>query len=262
MKISASSRLLLAFVAFALTVPVSARQDRAPDKEPIIKKSTVAYYRLKSEGLTGFQCVATPDWEKFISENFKMAEALPQSLVNKLKLVQANLSISDTGVLSTTFFLADGSQLEDSISEATGGLAEMLNSFLQAWWPYVFDNSLGDFDTVGLKKEGSGHRIRQKEGDTELSLLFDKDSVISEVNTTSPGGSVFTKPKFTSTAKGLLLTNLESDITSTQQHVSITVEYQDIDGFKLPAKLADRMTSPTMNVSLDVTFSKYKVSKR
>ena len=264
MKTSVSFRLLLAFVALALTVSVSARQGRASDKPTIIKKGPVAYYRLKSEGLIGFQCVATPDWEKFISENFKTAEveALPQSLVNKLKLLQANLSMSDTGAASTTFFLTDGSQFEDRISAVTSSLEETLNTFLEAWWPYVFDSSLGDIDTRGLKKEGPGYRSRQKEGDTELSLLFDKDSVISEVNTTSPGGNVFTKPKFISTAKGLLLTNLESDITSTREHVSITVEYQDIEGFKLPAKLADRITSPRMNVSLDVAFSKYKVSKR
>jgi len=255
-------RLLLAILVFSLTVPVIAgQQGSSPDRQAIIKKGAAAYYSLKNLGLTGFECVATPDWDKFLAENLKN-DPPAETLVRKFKLVRGRVSISETGAPATTIFLTDGSQVDESMTQMTDGLEQMLNGYLQSWWPFVFENPLAELDaTTEIKEEGSGYRIHQKQGASEVSILITKDSVMTVLEVVLPGGSVVIYPKFVSTGKGLLLSNLESDIKSQQQHVSITIDYQDVDGFKLPARAAYKVTSPTVNVSLDVTFSKYKISK-
>lgn len=261
MNKSLSRRLLLAILTFSLTVPVIAGQGSGPDRLTIIKKGTAAYYSLKGQGLTGFECVATPDWDKFLAENLKN-DPPAETVVRKFKLIRARVSISETGAPATSIFLTDGSQVDDSMTQMTDGLEQMLNGYLQSWWPFVFENPLSELDaSTDIKEEGSGYRIHQKQGASEVSILITKDSVMTVLEVALPGGSVVIYPKFISTGRGLLLSNLESEIKSQQQHVSITIDYQDVEGFKLPARAAYKVTSPSMNVSLDVTFSKYKITK-
>ncbi|HZS49043.1 MAG TPA: hypothetical protein VFC63_28490 [Blastocatellia bacterium] len=231
------------------------------DKSALLKKASAAYYTLKSQGVSGFKCVASSDWNKYIEDNLKQ-NPLPDAAVAKLKTVRMEVSVSDTGAPTVTAVTPDGSEIDDSISQVTDAASQFINSFYQAWWPFVFNNPFTDFDpNYDLQNNGSGYQIHQKQGASDVTIVMGKDYALSEMDVVLPNNSTIFRPKYTSTNKGLLLSELETDTKASQQQVNITVSYQDVEGLKLPSKMSYKMNVPNGSAAIEVTFTKYQLIK-
>jgi hypothetical protein len=262
MKSNLLRRCLLLFVIGSMAVPAIAGRN-SQDKQIILRKAADAYYSLKRQGITGFECIGTPNWNKYLEENFQQGEPLAQTFTRRMKIAQAKVSMSEAGAPTADMVLTDGSEIDDSLSDMLGPPGAGFTGFIQAWWPYVYDTPFEGIDTdAEIKQEGTGYIIRQKQGSSETLLILDKDFVISEMNILLQSGGIQTRPKFTQTPKGLLLTGLESDIKANQQHISISIEYQEIEGLKLPAKVYYKMTAPNQILAVEMAFDKYKLIKK
>jgi hypothetical protein len=253
---------LVFFIIGSLVVlPVAGHNSQ--DKQAILKKSADAYYSLKRQGITGFECIGTPNWDRYVEENYQQGGPLAQTIIKKMKVAQVKVSMSEAGAPTADVFLTDGSETEDMVSDVLSPAAGAFSGFIQYWWPYAYDTPFEGIDSdADIKEEGSGYRIRQRQGSSDIVFVIDKDFVISEKDIQlQGGGGIQSKPKFTQTPKGLLLTSLESDIKSTQQHISISIEYQDVEGIKLPAKVYYKATAPNQILAVEMTFGKYKLTK-
>lgn len=79
---------------------------------------------------------------------------------------------------------------------------------------------------------------------------------------TSTGSKIIMLPKFERTAKGLLLTDIDSDINDGQQKVLLGITYQNLQGLNLPGHVSFKVTLPDQVVMIEATFSKYQITKQ
>jgi len=231
------------------------------DKRAIVKKAGATYYNLKALGVNGFKCEATPNWDKFLADNTGIGP-LPDEMTKKLKMVLANVSVSDTGSPTVTPVSSDGADIDESLAQPVDGLSQMISGFYQAWWPFVFDNPFSDFDSdFDLKDSGSNYELHQKQGGSEVTLVMGKDYLISEMDVVLQANSVIFRPKYIATNRGFLLSNIESDIQASHQHVTINIDYTDVEGLKVPSKVSYKVTVQGGVLAVDVGFGKYQLIK-
>jgi hypothetical protein len=95
-----------------------------------------------------------------------------------------------------------------------------------------------------------------------IEVLLTKDYVLTTMKSTAPGVVILQKPQYTKTDKGLLMTGLDDDINNGSQKVNIQIQYQTVEGFQLPGKVAYQVTFSGQTVPLDMTFTKYQLTKR
>src|SRR5215471_19042407 len=105
-------RRLVAVVFILSLVYVPSRDAITQDKHAIVKKAGAAYYSLKAQGISGFKCQATPNWDKFLADNSGVGP-LPDEVLKKLKMVNANVTVSDTGSPTVTPFSTDGGDIDE-----------------------------------------------------------------------------------------------------------------------------------------------------
>jgi hypothetical protein len=262
MNISLPFRLVMSLLIFSLAMPSLVTAQTGPDNRAIVAKATAKYYSLRVQGLSGFECKMTPDWDKFAAENIKPADPMMDVLAKKIKPVAMKVSMSMAGAPAASAFMTDGTEIDEGLTEFTTGLEHVTTDFIEQWWTMVSDTPFSAYDSDSVvKQEGAGYRFSQKQGASDSSILMDKDLVILEMDTLLQANQIIMRPKFIADPKGLLLTNLDSDIKSTDQHVSIAIEYQDVQGFKLPSKMHYKLTGPNIDVSMYATFSNYKLTK-
>jgi hypothetical protein len=235
----------------------------AADAKEAIKNARGAYYSLKSQGLKTFQCEVTPDWRKFLENTDKKPLSATDPRLQKFGGLRFSVAIDEQGQSTITPFMADGSTIDPSLSQMIDGLKQMLSGFYQTWTALVLTNPFPESDSgTTLKQEGANFRLLSKDGDSDVEILLNKDYAITEMRVTSTGSKIIMLPKFERTAKGLLLTDIDSDINDGQQKVLLGITYQNLQGLNLPGHVSFKVTLPDQVIMVEATFSKYQVTKQ
>ncbi|HEY1525738.1 MAG TPA: hypothetical protein VGH51_05825 [Candidatus Angelobacter sp.] len=235
----------------------------ATDAKETIKNARSSYYALKSQGLKTFQCEVTPDWRKFLENTDKKPLSATDPRLQKFGGLRFSVAIDQQGQSTITPFMANGDAIDPSLSQMIDGLKQMLSGFYQTWTALVFTNPFPESDSgTTLKQEGDNFRLLSKDGSSDVEILLNKDYAIIEMRVTSTGSKIIMLPKFERTAKGLLLTDIDSDINDGQQKVLLGITYQNVQGLNLPGHASFKITLPDQVVMIEATFSKYQITKQ
>lgn len=232
----------------------------AADIKEVVKNAKAAYYSLQAQGFKGFQCTVTPNWEKFMKD----INAPNDDRLALLQPVRFSVSIDEQGQSTITPFTTTGAPVDPSLKQMVGGFKDMLAGFYQTWTSIVLTGPFSD-DASGLtlQQDGDNYRIEGKEaGGSDVEIKLTKDYVITEMTATVEGSTIVMFPKFVRTAKGLLMTDIDSDINHGQQRVAFGIQYQEIQGISLPGQAWIKVTLPGQIVAVEMTFSNYEVTKQ
>lgn len=278
-----STRLAVALAAICLTTAGTCAQNPTADanqtpatgqaapapanaEDAWLAKTARLYYSSAKAGLTGFDCDVHPDWHAlFVSAN-KGAEA-PNSDAHMalLKTVKIKMHARMKGG-STIDWVMDASPdkpLDEDTTEMLDGMhqsvQQTLEGFLQFWSPFMEVSIVPDrADGLEITHGATSHTIHAKQGETELTEVFNRDLVLEQFNVVLSGTSIQFAPAYESTPQGLLVNAFSADIlpagaTAGQgQKMRVKVDYQTVDGLTIPARLnMDVVGTGTFNFTFD-----------
>ena len=235
----------------------------AADVKQVITTARGSYYALHSQGLKTFQCSVEPDWQKFLTIVNQKPVAADDPKLKMFKDLRFSVAIDERGESTISPFMANGGNVDPSLNQMIDALKQMLSGFYQTWTAMVLTNPFPEaYGEMTLKQEGDNFRLLGKDGGSDVEILLNKDYAIIEMRVASPGSKVIMFPKFTKTAYGLLLADIDSDINDGQQKVHLGITYQNVQGFSLPDHASFKVTLPDQVVAVEVAFSKYQVTKQ
>jgi hypothetical protein len=233
------------------------------DVKQVITNARGSYYALQTEGLKTFQCNVEPDWQKFLTIVNQKPVAADDPKLKLFKDLRFSVTIDEHGESTITPFMANGGNVDPSLSQMIEALKQMLSGFYQTWTAMVLTNPFPEaYGEMTLKQEGDNFRLLGKDGGSDVEILLNKEYAIIEMKVTSPGSKVIMFPKFTKTEKGLLLADIDSDINDGQQKVHLGITYQNVQGLSLPDHASFKVILPDQVVAVEVAFSKYQVTKQ
>jgi hypothetical protein len=129
---------------------------------------------------------------------------------------------------------------EEGAKQVREGLQTMVAGFFQTWNQYMNGSMVPLPDSsVTVTTVGDGVHLSGTSNDTKIDEDFDKNMLLTQVLVVSPATRVLAMPSYVSTADGLLVTAVTSQInqpsTAPQTQIVLRVEYEKVDSFQIPS---------------------------
>jgi hypothetical protein len=237
------------------------------DKKEIVSQARQSYYNLTNAGLNGFRCQVQPDFDA----TFKALKASPivqDQVLPILRKTHFELLVGPNGASTVSHQSELPPPNEDvagRVRNATAGVEQILTGFMETWSQFMINSTPlpdanGDYQLENL---GNKYRITAKQGSADAVILMDLDYEITELKATTSELSGTIWPKFIRIKNQLILASyVYSAQSGDPQELSVEIEYGDIEGLKLPAKVTATMKLPSGAVDFLLTFAGCQVDKR
>jgi hypothetical protein len=224
-------------------------------KAAILRKAESSYYILQSQGLKAFQCNVQPNWTEVVPDPAQLA------LVSQ---VQFSAVIDDQGAVQVSAFLPNGAAIDPSVNQMVSGVQQTISGFFETWNSMVLSPVFSADDDAKLiySSQADGYHFSQKNADTSVDIVMTKDALMTAMKVTTASSVIAMQPVYMATGKGLLLTSMNSDINGGKQKVNFEVQYENVEGFEMPAMVAYQVTLPDQVVSLDMSFASYTLARQ
>lgn len=221
-----------------------------PDSEWLAKTGKI-YYSSAKAGLTGFDCAVHPDWHAlFASANKGMDVPDDDARLGLLKTVKVTMHARMKGG-STIDWVAQADAdkpLDQSSTDLLNGMhqsvQQTLEGFLQFWTPFVEDSVVPDkTEGLDITHSATSHQIHAKQGETELTEIFNNDLVLEQFNVVLSGTSIKFEPTYKPTPQGLLVSGFVAHILAAgapngqEQEMHVGINYQAVNGLTIPSEL-------------------------
>ena len=236
--------ILLAASALAFAIPVVSPAQQA-NKSDTLKKARQAYYSLKDEGFSEFQCAMAPNWAFLLSEQHKSDPAGIDAAIQKLQAVHFGLTLGLDGNAKVTHneLAAENEQVASGLKQVYSGMEQMASGFFQTWSAYTISPALPEPTTeFQLESIGSDYRITYKEGAADVATTMGQDYAISAMRVKTAEFDSTIKPQFKKSPKGLLLSSYQAmyrgATPAEATDLDVTIDYQEINGLQLPQEIS------------------------
>ncbi|HUK31175.1 MAG TPA: hypothetical protein VLV89_08675, partial [Candidatus Acidoferrum sp.] len=160
--------LLLAFPLCCVSVSSALAAD-VPNKKEIIAKARQSYYNLRTQGMAGYSCNITPDWNLLLAAQWKSDPTAADKAVKTLKQIQFNMVLAtDNSVkISHSVPLAGSDQDSAALNQIYSGMKQMTEGFFQTATPFILDSPFPAADSdFQLEDQGSQYLLSYKEGNS------------------------------------------------------------------------------------------------
>jgi hypothetical protein len=242
----------------------------AADKRDVIKEARTSYYSLQTQGLAGFQCNLTPNWDALLEDTKKTDPKAADRAISMLRQLQFTVSLGTTGsakVTHTTIAATDD-KMAEGLNQIYSGMEQMVSGFFDTWSPFMISSPFPEAGSnYELADEGDLWNLSYKDGaSTGVVTTMTKSLVIRELKVNTPQFSSSIRPQFTNSAQGLLLTGYQADYLgqspSETTHLQVGIAYQTVNGFQIPQKMDLGGSYGGSPFQVEVTFSGCQASKR
>lgn len=222
----------------ALTTSVYPHE-QLPANQEVVSQARSAYYSLAKKGFKGFTATIEPNWEVILAQT-----ATPANL-KIFRAVQFSMVVDANGAITVTHELgADAAKpdLLPTVNRIHYDVQRLVTGFFNTWRLFAVGSPFPETAT-GVKIENAGKHYRvsypTQSGDVTISMT--SDLVMTEWNLSTPTLKRSVKPKFQKTVDGLLLTGYHGVFEPIGNGIKTTldfqIEYQDVNGMKIPRKL-------------------------
>ena len=241
------------------------------DQKDIVHRAQQAYYNLRSEGLISYRCTVQPDWSFAYSKI--EADSIGLQLKPFLEGTDFQVSVGPEGAatVSRQSRIPPPTQLiADRLRMVTAGVENTLVGFFGVMAMFVFRSPVPAADSDFHFQESDGvYRISQEQGAAVLLITLNHDLTCKELTSKLPQVEATVRPRFHRSTKGYVLDGYQSRLqatSNTSSQVTIildgTIEYLEIEGFKLPAVFNVKVVTPASTAQMKYSFGRYEVSRR
>lgn len=245
-----------------LTVPV-AGDPTTGDCEEIIARAPKAYYNQRRLGFGGFRATIKPNWKVILGNT-----ATRQNL-KVFQSIRFSMTVDANGIVTVTHDFSEqgGGKADAYIKPIHDDMQRLVSGFFGIWRLFMITPPFPESSTP-LKTENSPaecHFLFTTEA-TEVVLAMTNDLLITELRLTGARSRRTIRPVFEKTSEGLLLKGYYSLFEplgeGTRTEIESTVEYQNVNGMKLPSKVKLRGTLGSEPIAAELEFNQHVLNPR
>jgi hypothetical protein len=249
-----------------LTASLSAQP--VPNPKQVITKARASYYSLADQGMAGFQCSATPDWEKMLQDQRKQDSAAADSAMKTLSQIRFVIKV-DNGKLKLTHNDIPGQskQMNDALAQIYSGMDQMTSGFFDTWSLFMLSAPLPEVDSkYQLQSGGQVYLLNYLDGKAEVATIMGRDFAISELKVTTNEYDSAIHPAFNATPKGFVFSSYTASYKSKDPkeatQLVVFIDYQEIDRLQILKKLALTGSYGGVPFAVDIAFSDCTVTRK
>ena len=219
--------------------------------------------RARSHYLVGpvpasIACGVALDWDTFFDRmKIERTDEVRQRIQ---KLSTIHISVVTRGATDTDVKV-EASDSTPAFDSVTDGLKLQLQGFFQMYWSEAYGRLIAKRgDKFTLERTADGYVQKASDGLSEVSIVMNKEFVITEYGLKSPQMSAEVTPTFKPGADGLLRlrqVDQTTDIGPSKLVVSIKFDYQNVQSYEVPQHITMELPG---SYSFDYTLTDCKVN--
>ena len=252
----------LLITIYALTVSISA-QTTVASSEKVIGQARGAYYNLTRQGFHGFEAGLDPKWEVILGptateENLKVFRAVRFSIT-----VDARGAVT----LSHVVVSADKTRLEPYIKQIDYNIKRLVTGLFGTWAAFMVNSPFPENESqIKVEDSAAGCRLFYTTQSADVVLTLTNDLAISEWKLIDRAAKRTVRPLFQKTTDGLLLTGYHSLFeplgVGIKTTLDINIDYQVVNGMKLPRKIRFKGMHGSEPVEAELTLHSVRAARR
>ena len=242
---------------------------QSPDDRQILTQARQAYYSLRTQGVSAFQCQVVPDWNSLLQDERQTNPAAADAAIKTLGQLRFVATFGANGKSSITHNELTGQtpQMNAALSQIYGGMEQMTSGFFDTWSLFMFNNPFpvaeGQFQ---LQPVGAIYTLHYLEGAADVVTTMSKDFAISELTVTTSAFHSTIHPSFTRSVNGFLLKGYDADYDSGKPeeltHLNVLIDYQLVNGVEMLKELDLKGTYGGTKFAVLLGFQGCQVTKR
>jgi hypothetical protein len=234
-KLSRASGFPLILALAASVYP----QQQAPTNQDVVSQVRNAYYSLARKGFKGFTATIEPNWEVILGQT-----ATPANL-KIFRAVQFSMVVDENGAVTVTHEVgADAAKpdLQPTVNRIHYDIQRLVTGFFNTWRIFAVSSPFPDATTaVKVESAPKQYRVSYPTQSGDVAITLTSDLLLTEWNISTPTVKRTVKPQFQKTPDGLLLSGYHGVFEPVGDGIKTTldfkIEYQDVNGLKVPRKL-------------------------
>jgi hypothetical protein len=234
---------ILAAALFLLSSAAPAQEITGSQRTALLTAARSQYYNLRVAGVQSFSCNVDVDWLGLFTSVSGKAPDASNPVYASLRNLRIGVKEALPGGAEVSF-AATGTPPDSAaaaVSSMRAGIQQMLSGFFQSWTPFLSGDAIS-MKPRSLTSIPAGYLLDDSQSDNPDQLTFDKQMVLTRIDTRTAAISGVLASKFDKSPDGLLLTDLEGDIHQPSDgpatHVVMHTDYQMVDSFRVPHNLS------------------------
>lgn len=232
-------------------------------RQAILRQARASYYNLKAEGVTRFQFEIVPDWDS-ISKSWREDATKRKEDLSILKRTHFRVVVGPQG--SQIFHQSDiappSKEVADRVAKSIRNVDMAVASFFRIWGVFAISSPFSMlYPDYRLEDLDETYRLTCK----GLFISMSHDFAITELKISAPERSATVYPKLVASRSGFVVVGLNivyKARAGSPIRNSTTIEYQEVDGIKVPHVVKTTVVLPTGTTAIPFTFTNFQVDKR
>ena len=223
-------------------LPLAAGEALADNKETL-DAARAAYYSLRREGLTGFTCLVTPNWDLLLAARWRGDPAGAAKAYKTLSSLTFGVEVAPgqhPKVLHAE--VPTGEPESEALKRLVGGMEQTVSGFFETWTPFVLTTPIPGAEAEMTQTHNLWIVDYKETGGAQIGMVMRQDYTIETTRILTTTFASVIQPQFVKSPKGLLLTAIQGSYRklsegATPVSLQWRVEYQGVSGFLLPKRL-------------------------
>lgn len=230
-------------------------------RQAFLRQAAASYYNLKTEGVTGFQFEIVPDWDSISKQWREDAIKRKQDLsILKRTHFRVVIALEGSHISHQSDIAPPNKEVADRVANSIRNVDMAVVSFFRIWTIFAFSSPFSMVHPdYRLEDLGETYRLTCK----GLFISMSHDFAITELRASAPEGSATLYPKLVASRNGFVVVGLNIEFKAEGGTIrdSTTIEYQDVNGLKVP-RFIKTTNLPKGNAAIAFTFTNFQVDKR
>jgi hypothetical protein len=172
-----------------LAVPFSSPPQVEANRQQIVSQARKALYNLRQQGLIGFECAVTPNWDALLADEHKTNPEGADTAVKTLNQLHFVATLGADGKLKLRHneLTAQSQQMMDSLRQIYGGMEQMTSGFFDTWSFFIINSPFPEANSeYKLEDAGPQYLLTYRDGPADVATDLRKDFAISNLKVTRP----------------------------------------------------------------------------
>jgi hypothetical protein len=258
----------LALVLAVLLLATVAVAQSADDRQ-ILTQATQAYYSLRAQGVSTFQCELTPDWNLLLQDQRQQNPAAADTAIKILSQLHFVVNFKADGSVTITHneLTGQSQEMNNALTQIYGGMEQMTSGFFDTWKLFMVNTPFPEAQSqYHLETVGALYSLHYKENLSDVYTTMSKDFAISQLSVTTAEFRSHISPKFTKSVNGFVLSGYDADYDSAKPEestrLSVALGYQLLNGIEMLQKLELKGTYGGTPFAVQLSFQGCQVTKK
>jgi hypothetical protein len=221
-------------IVMVLTAFAHPRQQPATDQD-VVARARNAYYSLARKGFKGFSATIEPNWEVIL------AQSATSSTLKTFRAVRFSMVVAESGAVTVTHEVGADAASAEVVDRIHADIQRIVAGFFNTWRAFVVSSPFPETEKARIEDAGKQYRLVYTTEPSGVTITTTKEFLITEINISAPTFKRTVRPQFQKTVDGFLLTGYTQVSEPLSGGVKTTlefhVEYQDLNGLKVPQKV-------------------------